>query len=140
MRVIVVDDNSIQGQTLIEYLRMHNHDGAWAPCLTGLVGLLRLSNYDIAVVDMILPCCDVKTLIGGLQEASPGLPYVVLTGLSPGHPLLELVPPGVPILHKPVEPAVLLFALETELQRHPPHRRLEAPPMELVSDPRSHEP
>lgn len=140
MRVIVVDDNSVQGQSLIDYLRMHRHDGAWTPCLTGLVGLLELSNYDIAVLDMILPCCDVKTLIDGLREACPGLPYVILTGLDWGHPLLELVPPGVPILHKPVEPSILLQTLETELQRHPSRRKFRSPPMELASDPRSHQP
>jgi DNA-binding response OmpR family regulator len=118
MRILVVDDNVVQAEGLAEFLARHGHETSWAPCLQGALGRMRLRHYDVAVMDLMLPCCGVETLIEGMRTA-PHAPFLIaFTALAEGDPTLALLPPGTPVVHKPADPEEVLRALEA-LPRRP---------------------
>lgn len=112
MRVLVVDDNVVQGDALTDYLRSRGYEADWAPCLVGAVGRMKLKKYDVAVLDLIVACCTTEELIRGVVER-PNAPHIVaFTGLLPGDPHLDLLPPGTPVIHKPADPDEILAEIE----------------------------
>jgi CheY-like chemotaxis protein len=113
MRILVVDDNAVQGEALADYLGSRGHEAAWAPCLVGALAHLRRRRYDVALVDMVLPCCGPGELVRGLLAAPRPPALVALTGLAPGDPALEVLPPGTPVLHKPADPEDVVRTLES---------------------------
>jgi DNA-binding response OmpR family regulator len=112
MRVLVVDDNVVQADALTDYLRDHGYDADWAPCLVGAVGYMKLRKYDVAVLDLVVTCCSTEELIRGVTSRRDAPRIVAFTGLLPGDPHLDLLPPGTPIVYKPADLTEIIAEIE----------------------------
>jgi two-component system copper resistance phosphate regulon response regulator CusR len=113
MRVLIIDDNVLQADTMADYLNRHGYEADWAPCAVGAVGRMKLKNYDVALVDLILPCCSPEELVSTVLRQRNAPRLIALTGLVPGDPTLSVLPPGTPVLHKPVDPEEILRMIES---------------------------
>lgn len=112
MRVLVIDDEPVQGEALAEYLRMRGHHADWTVCLAGALALMRLRRYDTVITDLMLSCVNVDKLVEGLRGVRHPPAIIALTGLPPDDPAVRGLPPGVPVFQKPVDPGVILAAIE----------------------------
>lgn len=112
MRVLVVDDNVVQADALTDYLRSRGYEADWAPCLVGAVGRMSLKRYDVAVLDLVVACCSTEELIRGVVSRRNAPQIVAFTGLLPGDPHLDLLPPGTPVVHKPADPDEIVAEIE----------------------------
>lgn len=111
MRILVVDDEPVQGEGLAQYLTDHGHEADWVVCLIGALGCMRLRHYDVIVTDLMIKCIGPRQLIDGLR-AAPGPPTLVaLTAAPEGDPVLDVLPPGTIVLHKPVDPERVLHVV-----------------------------
>lgn len=108
-RILIIDDDPVHGDGLVEYFRLQGYDAEWTVCLVGALAHMAIRKYDVIVTDLVVACLSPAKLINGLLSG-PNTPkaIVVMTQLSPGDDKLAVVPPGIPIIHEPVDPEQLL--------------------------------
>jgi DNA-binding response OmpR family regulator len=112
VRILVIDDEPVQGEALAEYLCLHGHHADWTVCLTGALALMRLRRYDTVVTDLMLACVSANRLIEGLRSVPHPPAIIALTGLPLQDPVVKGLPAGVPVFQKPMDPEVILAAIE----------------------------
>lgn len=105
MRILLVEDNTVIGAGLAEYLRHAGHVVEWcmdAPCALKKADVIA---FDAMVLDLILPGDNSLVVLQQLK-----LPTVVFTAAAEED--LARVPAGVKVVRKPAEAAEVLRALE----------------------------
>jgi len=80
MKVLLVDDDVFICAYLQHVLALRGHHVV--ECSTGLEGLaaVRQDDFDLAVVDVVMPDMDGIELVGCLRERLPQLPIVGISG------------------------------------------------------------
>jgi hypothetical protein len=73
---------------------------------------MKLRKYDVAVLDLVLACCSTEELIQGFVSRRDSPRIVAFTGLLPGDPHLDLLPPETPIVYKPADPIEIIAEIE----------------------------
>jgi CheY-like chemotaxis protein len=131
-RVLVVDDDESMRMTLEAILRRDGHQIVVAA--GGEEALARMRGGpppDLVLLDLLMPGMGGWDVIEAMGQ-SPGLaevPVVVLTAFGEG----EDLPPGRPVLHKPVDGDVLRGLVHELLaQRARLGSFLEEPPSDLL--------
>ncbi|SDT83801.1 response regulator [Desulfobacula phenolica] len=80
MRVILVDDEKELVSTLAERLGYRGIEADWAITPDDAIVMTQKKTYDIAVLDVKMPGIDGFELKRKLQEYSPKLKYIFMTG------------------------------------------------------------
>ena len=82
MRLLIIEDDREAGNYLVKAFREQGHMAELAP--DGLEGyaLARESQYDVLIVDRMLPKLDGLSLIAGLREQKIDTPVLILSALG----------------------------------------------------------
>ena len=82
MRILIIEDDSEAGAYLVKAFREQGHAADLAA--DGLEGYTsaRESNYDVLIVDRMLPKMDGLSLIAGLREQKIETPVLILSALG----------------------------------------------------------
>lgn len=111
-RVLVVDDDPIQGPVLAEHLRRRGWESDWAADGWAVGPRLLAFQPDVLVLDLVMPgMCGLDVL--QKLRADPrwaSLPVLVLTAAADED--LKELPMGMPVLRKPVDLDEVVAALD----------------------------
>ncbi len=80
MNVLLVDDEAELVSTLAERLTLRGIDACWATSCEEALRCLETTAFDIAVLDVKMPKVDGLELKKCLQEKSPGMKFIFVTG------------------------------------------------------------
>lgn len=117
-RILLVEDDEAVGYLLSEYLRMKGFELSWAK--HGKEALVKLdqSNYDLAILDVMMPEMDGFTLAEKMNEDYSNLPFIFLTAKSLKVDVLKGFYLGaVDYLKKPIDEEELVIRIENLLSR-----------------------
>jgi DNA-binding NtrC family response regulator len=120
MSILVVDDERITCAFLAKTLSMNSWHVDTACDGPSALDLVRRNQYDAIVLDYRMPGMNGADLSLLIEEVSPGIPRVLLTG----YPTIDTVFPAVNagvdrVLAKPIDPQELIESLEDQIAEHP---------------------
>ncbi len=117
-RILLVEDDQSLGYLLSEYLGMKGFEIAWAREGESAVAMLSEHQYDLAILDIMMPKMDGFTLAGQLQKECPEMPFLFLSAKSMKIDVLRGLSVGaVDYLKKPIDEEELVARIEALLQR-----------------------
>jgi len=93
MKVLLVEDDRLLGESLTEYLQSEGFITDWVYDPREVMDLLEVSCYDVIVLDLIMPHIGGEELIKAIREKDKETPILVLTakqGLKTNAPVLSL--------------------------------------------------
>jgi DNA-binding response OmpR family regulator len=80
MHVLLVDDEEELASALAERLNMRDIETDWVTSCDEAMGKVTSTTYDLAVLDMKMPKMSGLELKARLQERSPQLKFIFVTG------------------------------------------------------------
>ncbi|RJO68952.1 MAG: response regulator [Myxococcales bacterium] len=107
IKVLVVDDEPIQVDSLRRGLFIHQYDSAGAQGVTEALKLLESPagrEIDVLLTDLTMPGRGGLSLIERARAIKPALPVIVITGLTHTPEIEAVRQMGIPILNKPFDP------------------------------------
>ena len=113
-RVLLVEDNRGLRQTLADILRVTGMKVDTAPDASDAFRMLARSQYDVAIVDLVLlPGPSGIDVIRQLKSSSPTTRVFVCTAITRGELLVDVQALGVDkVIFKPVDPGMLIKLIE----------------------------
>ena len=117
-RILLVEDDESLGYLLSEYLKIKKLNVSWVR--DGKEALLELDryNFDLAVLDVMMPHMDGFTLAKIISEKHPTLPFIFLTAKSLKVDVLKGFYLGaIDYLKKPIDEEELVIRIERLLSR-----------------------
>ncbi len=109
LKVLLVEDNAGLLDTLADILRVMDMEVDAALDVPVAFGLLNERQYDVAVVDMVLPGSSGIEVIRKLKASSPKTSIIVCTAYYNSELLVEAQALGIDrTVHKPTDPGVLI--------------------------------
>jgi len=79
MKVLLVEDDRLLGDSLTEYLQSEGFITDWVYDPREVMDLLEVSSYDVIVLDLIMPHIGGEELIKAIREKDKETPILVLT-------------------------------------------------------------
>lgn len=79
MKVLLVEDDRLFGESLTEYLQSEGFITDWVYDPREVMDLLEVSRYDVIVLDLIMPHIGGEELIKAIREKDKETPILVLT-------------------------------------------------------------
>jgi len=79
MKVLLVEDDRLLGESLTEYLQSEGFITDWVYDPREVMDLLEVSRYDVIVLDLIMPHIGGEELIKAIREKDKETPILVLT-------------------------------------------------------------
>ncbi|MBX6423259.1 response regulator [Thermosulfurimonas sp. F29] len=102
MKILLVDDETLLGETLRELLELVGHEVFYTDHARKAQDILRERGHEIelAIVDVILPEISGPELVVWIRKHYPHIRILCITGYTPT-PEPEPCGSGVPVLFKP---------------------------------------
>ena len=102
MKILLVDDETLLGETLGELLSLLGHEVIYAAHARKAKEILRErgAEIELAIIDVILPEISGPELVAWIKEHYPHIKVLCITGYTPT-PEPEPCGSGVPVLFKP---------------------------------------
>ena len=117
LRIIVVDDEPHQIETVCRGLFLHGYECRGAGSVDEALGMLESNGtFHLLLTDLTMPRRSGVTLIEAVQERYPDLPIVVFTGLVSTDEVAAVQSRGIPVLQKPFEPDTLISVIEQNIK------------------------
>lgn len=117
-KIILVEDDSTLGYLLSEYLIMNNFEVLWAKNGFECLKKLEQNNYDLAILDIMLPDIDGFNLAHNIKNMFPSLPFIFLTARSLKVDVLKGFSVGaIDYLKKPIDEEELVVRIKALLSR-----------------------
>lgn len=90
MRILVIDDSQEDRDLIITHIKKSKKrtkiETEESNCLKDALKKLKTRNYDVIILDLVLPESDgietVKTILSTLKELKKDIPVIVLTGIE----------------------------------------------------------
>jgi DNA-binding response OmpR family regulator len=79
MKVLLVEDDRLLGESLTEYLQSEGFITDWVYDPREVMDLLEVSSYDVIVLDLMMPHIGGEELIKAIREKDKETPILVLT-------------------------------------------------------------
>jgi DNA-binding response OmpR family regulator len=79
MKVLLVEDDRLLGESLTEYLQSEGFITDWVYDPREVMDLLEVSRYDVIVLDLMMPYIGGEELIKAIREKDKETPILVLT-------------------------------------------------------------
>lgn len=121
-RILVVDDNVMVRESYSDLLRHRGYDVMQAGDGEEALKVMRSSSIDLAIIDVMMPVMGGLELRQILQDKSPGVATILVTGQP--DMVEELVDDDpdfqtgrVAMLYKPVHPVMLLAEVDKRLMK-----------------------
>lgn len=117
-KIILVEDDLTLGYLLSEYLMMNEFDLNWVKNGVDCLKTLKQNDYDLAILDVMLPDIDGFSLARNISNMYPDLPFIFLTARSLKVDVLKGFSVGaVDYLKKPIDEEELVVRIKTLLSR-----------------------
>ncbi|MGM5469437.1 response regulator transcription factor [Flavobacteriaceae bacterium LMO-SS05] len=117
-KIILLEDDATLGYLLSEYLTMNEFDVHWAKNGFNCLKMLEQNNYDLVILDIMLPDIDGFSLARSIKNLYPNLPFIFLTARSLKVDVLKGFSSGaVDYLKKPIDEEELVVRIKTLLSR-----------------------
>ncbi|MGB8703906.1 MAG: response regulator transcription factor [Gillisia sp.] len=119
--ILLVEDNESLGYLLSEYLKMKGFSITWSK--NGIIALQDLENeqFDLAVLDIMMPEMDGFTLAEKIKQQFPAMPFIFLSARSLKIDVLKGFSLGaVDYLKKPIDEEELVVRITTLLNNLSP--------------------
>lgn len=117
-KILLVEDDPNFGIVLKDYLALNNFDVVLAK--NGMEGFekFRKENFDLCILDVMMPYKDGFTLAKEIREKNEHVPIIFLTAKTMKEDVLKGYKAGADdYLNKPFDSEVLLFKIKAILQR-----------------------
>ena len=116
-KILLVEDDESLGYLLSEYLKMKDFDLQWAKNGKDALNLVKKDDFDLMVLDVMMPEMDGFTLAKEIKKDFPDTPFIFLTARSLKIDVLKGFSLGaVDYLKKPIDEEELVVRLNTLLQ------------------------
>jgi DNA-binding response OmpR family regulator len=79
MKVLLVEDDRLLGESLTEYLQSEGFITDWVYDPREVMDLLEVSSYDVIVLDLMMPHIGGEELIKAIREKDKETPILILT-------------------------------------------------------------
>jgi two-component system OmpR family response regulator len=123
MRVLLLEDDIDLGQAVSDHLEAANHEVYWCK----LIGQVRQTHFDLALVDLNLPDGDGVDLIAQWRQAGRTTPVLALTARDQVSDRIRGLQAGADdYLVKPFDLDEMLARMAAVLRRSAPSPRLQA--------------
>ncbi|WP_047244663.1 response regulator transcription factor [Maribacter thermophilus] len=117
-RLLLVEDDESLGYLLSEYLKIKNFEITWAKDGKAALAELEKSEYDLAILDVMMPEMDGFALGKKINENFRNLPFIFLTAKSLKVDVLKGFHIGaMDYLKKPIDEEELVIRIERLLSR-----------------------
>ena len=117
-KILLVEDDPNFGIVLKDYLSMNDFDVVLAK--NGMEGFekFKKDNYDLCILDVMMPYKDGFTLAKEIREKNEQVPIIFLTAKTMKEDVLKGYKAGADdYLNKPFDSEVLLFKIKAIMQR-----------------------
>ena len=117
-KILLVEDDPNFGSILRDYLSMNDFDVVLAK--NGMEGFekFKRDNYDLCILDVMMPYKDGYTLAKEIREKNKEVPIIFLTAKSMKEDVLKGYKVGADdYLNKPIDSEVLLMKIRAIIQR-----------------------
>ncbi|MFX0557314.1 response regulator transcription factor [Maribacter sp. CXY002] len=112
-KILIVEDDKAVGYLLSEYLKMKNFDVTWVADGFKAIDELNKANYNLAILDVMMPKMDGFTLAETIRETHPSLPFIFLSAKSLKIDVLKGFHLGaIDYLKKPIDEEELVVRIE----------------------------
>ncbi len=118
-RILLVEDDQNFGIILRDYLIINNYDVTHAK--NGMEGFekFKKNDFDLCILDVMMPYKDGFTLAKEIKEKNPGIPIIFLTAKSLKEDVLKGYKVGADdYLKKPFDSEVLLMKINAIINRN----------------------
>ncbi len=116
--LLLVEDDTSLGYLLSEYLKMKGMELLWVKNPKEVLPLLEQRNFDLVILDVMMPELDGFSLGAEIHERYPDIPFLFLTAKSMKIDVLKGFSVGaVDYLKKPIDEEELVVRIETLLTR-----------------------
>ena len=78
-KILLAEDDLDFSNVLIQYLQLHNFEVTWAENGNKAIKLFKTNNFDISILDVMMPQIDGFTLAEELIKINPETPFIFLT-------------------------------------------------------------
>ncbi len=112
LKILVVDDEAAQRDTLCRGIRLMGHHCLPAADSREALAQLDVRPPDVLVTDMTMPGGSGLQLITRARRLRPGLPVIIISGLLSNSDLEAARDLGIPVLQKPFDPDQLQDAIQ----------------------------
>jgi DNA-binding response OmpR family regulator len=80
MKVLLVDDEEKFVSSLAQRLRLRGFEADWAATCDDAISRVKKERYDLAVLDVKMPCMSGLELKKRLEQIWPGMKFIFVTG------------------------------------------------------------
>lgn len=116
--IFLVEDDLSFGAVLKSYLEINDFEVDWVDDGKHAVNKFRNSNFDICILDVMLPNVDGFTIAAEIRAISPSVPILFLTAKNLRDDILKGYKTGADdYITKPFDTEVLIFKLKAILKR-----------------------
>jgi len=116
--IFLVEDDLSFGAVLKSYLEIHDFEVEWIDDGKHAVDHFRKSNFDICILDVMLPNVDGFTIGTEIRKQNPDIPILFLTAKNLREDVLKGYKIGADdYITKPFDTEVLIFKLKAILKR-----------------------
>lgn len=117
-KIILIEDDPTLGYLLSEYLIMNEFEVFWAKNGLDCLKKLEQDNFDLAILDIMLPDIDGFNLAHSIKNSYPNLPFIFLTARSLKVDVLKGFSVGaIDYLKKPIDEEELVVRIKALLSR-----------------------
>ncbi|GGA91867.1 response regulator [Agarivorans gilvus] len=79
MRLLLIEDDSLLGQSMVTSLSRHGYTIDWLDRAAGVVNALKAEDFTAVILDLTLPDIDGLVLLRQIRQAGYDLPVMILT-------------------------------------------------------------
>lgn len=130
IKILLAEDDPTLGFLLSEYLATHDMEVVWAKDGAEAMRLSHTAEYDLAILDVMMPAIDGFTVAELIRNKKPNQPIIFLTAKSMHADVQKGFRAGADdYIKKPVNEEELVARIRAVLRRTPSH----PPPMGTAS-------
>ena len=120
-RILLVEDEENFGAVLQNYLKLSNYAVDWEKDGAKGYSAFNTTEYDLVILDVMMPHMDGFTLAEKIKERKPDLPFIFLTARNQKKDTIRGYNLGADdYLNKPFDVEVLLLKLQVIFDRNKP--------------------
>ncbi len=118
-KILLVEDDHNFGSVLKSYLEMNDFSVDWVDDGKHALQTFHSGNYQLCVLDIMLPNVDGITIAKNIKELNPAIPFIFLTAKTLKEDILKGYQTGADdYLTKPFDSEVLIYKINAILQRN----------------------
>jgi len=119
-KILIVDDSPVMRQMMKEVLSAQGHVTQESPDASGAMRLINTGDFDLLIIDIIMPGTTGIDLIKQASCRHPGIKILVVTAVNQNSINSHIISLGLKLLHKPFEVPELICSVNDSLEAKTP--------------------